>query len=535
MNFVVHAQVSMVDTVDIQTPVRNVVNQLNKRALLLFHEGKYKEYIKAMDSLEVLADQNNLKIPKIRAITQQASAYQKIGAYKKSVSRYLEVLKILETEEQMYLDRAVVLVNLSNTYNSIVDTINAKNAAQEVFALQKEKNLTALLNVSVYATLGDVALINENYTKALEIYEKGKVLGEQLGNEQAVYLSLLNMANCYLFLEMYEKAQETIAIALELATRDSSNEAIALGNLYLGKALFHVKKFVEAQAPLQKAKALAITNDYLEIKMYSHKYLAQLHEILKNYESAVKEHRAYENSREDYLSTLSSAKRFIVEKQLAESTKIIEKQSQSINQLLLYGILAVSIVTILLFVFIRKKKLIAREHKLILKDRALLLDQNHTLKQKLTELSRSRPISEADQTIFIDAEKPQKYRNSKLTIEEKRVRIHQILEYMDDKKPYLDYELKQSDMANDLSLSVHVLSEVLNDGFGKNFSNFINLYRIEEAKKLLEDPNETQLKIEAIGYQSGFSSRTSFNRAFKKYVGQTPSEYREAFDTILLQ
>ncbi|AXT60743.1 AraC family transcriptional regulator [Aquimarina sp. AD10] len=98
---------------------------------------------------------------------------------------------------------------------------------------------------------------------------------------------------------------------------------------------------------------------------------------------------------------------------------------------------------------------------------------------------------------------------------------------MDNEKPYLDFEIKQSDIAKNLSMTIHQFSEVLNVCLEKNFNSFINLYRVNEAKNLIKNPKYKDFKILAIGYEAGFNSKTSFNRVFKQLVGKTPSEYRE--------
>ena len=103
---------------------------------------------------------------------------------------------------------------------------------------------------------------------------------------------------------------------------------------------------------------------------------------------------------------------------------------------------------------------------------------------------------------------------------------------MDKEKPYLDHEIKQSNIANDLSMSVHQLSEYLNACFKQNFNNFINIYRVEKVKELIKNPRYKDYKIIAIGYEAGFSSKSSFNRVFKNLVGCTPSEYQNNMKSI---
>lgn len=101
----------------------------------------------------------------------------------------------------------------------------------------------------------------------------------------------------------------------------------------------------------------------------------------------------------------------------------------------------------------------------------------------------------------------------------------QLEQYMQEKSPYLDPELSLRSLAQQLDLSPNQLSQLLNEGFDRNFSEFINLYRLETFKQKANDPANQQLTILALAYDSGFSSKTVFNTFFKKVEGKTPREY----------
>ena len=78
-----------------------------------------------------------------------------------------------------------------------------------------------------------------------------------------------------------------------------------------------------------------------------------------------------------------------------------------------------------------------------------------------------------------------------------------------------------------MSLSSRLLSQVINERAEVSFPDFINKYRIEEAKRLLTN-NHNNWKILVIGLEVGFSNKTSFHRYFKKYVNLTPSEFQNS-------
>ncbi|PJZ71296.1 hypothetical protein CH373_01980 [Leptospira perolatii] len=96
---------------------------------------------------------------------------------------------------------------------------------------------------------------------------------------------------------------------------------------------------------------------------------------------------------------------------------------------------------------------------------------------------------------------------------------------MQKEKAFTDEDLTLPSLAQDLEISTHQLSEFLNMVLQTNFSDYINSWRVKEAESfLLEDPNRSILSI---AHASGFNSKSSFNQAFRKFTGITPSEYRK--------
>ncbi len=100
-----------------------------------------------------------------------------------------------------------------------------------------------------------------------------------------------------------------------------------------------------------------------------------------------------------------------------------------------------------------------------------------------------------------------------------------ILDYMEGARPYLNRELSINNLSDNLDISRHFITEVINNHMGKNFYTLINEYRIEEVKRRLKDPRYRKLTILAIAYDSGFNSKSSFNGIFKEMTGKTPSQY----------
>ncbi|RKD12460.1 hypothetical protein BCY91_12510 [Pelobium manganitolerans] len=118
-----------------------------------------------------------------------------------------------------------------------------------------------------------------------------------------------------------------------------------------------------------------------------------------------------------------------------------------------------------------------------------------------------------------------KYSGSNLNEEEAEKLNADLQQMMQDDKLFLNPDLTLQLLADELQSTPHHLSRVINQFHGKNFSDFINTYRIHEAKKLILI--KEALKLEAIGYECGFNTKTTFNAAFKKVTGSTPSAFRK--------
>lgn len=121
-----------------------------------------------------------------------------------------------------------------------------------------------------------------------------------------------------------------------------------------------------------------------------------------------------------------------------------------------------------------------------------------------------------------------KYEKSALTSARAESCLGKLQHMMATEKPYTNSALKLAELAARLELSPHHLSQIINEKLGQNFFDFINRYRVAEAQQWLEDPAKQHYTILSIALAVGFNNKASFNTAFKKHTGMTPSQFREA-------
>ncbi len=120
-----------------------------------------------------------------------------------------------------------------------------------------------------------------------------------------------------------------------------------------------------------------------------------------------------------------------------------------------------------------------------------------------------------------------KYAKSSLTEASAKELFERINELFINESIFHNPDLKVQDLANELGVTNHNVSQVLNEIAGKSFYDFVNDYRLNYFKEQLADPQKRRFTILALGMESGFNSKASINRVFKQQLGITPRQYQQ--------
>jgi AraC-like DNA-binding protein len=129
--------------------------------------------------------------------------------------------------------------------------------------------------------------------------------------------------------------------------------------------------------------------------------------------------------------------------------------------------------------------------------------------------------------LFVEIEEKRKYGHSQLDAEECNRQAERLIELIEREKPYLQSDLKIADLAKALSIPAWMLSQVINQSLNQSFFDLINRYRIDAVKGMLSDPTQREKTVSESLYEAGFNSKSAFNKAFKKYTGVTPSQFKK--------
>ena len=149
-----------------------------------------------------------------------------------------------------------------------------------------------------------------------------------------------------------------------------------------------------------------------------------------------------------------------------------------------------------------------------------------------------RPISSLSPLLAIPAvtsslvaQKPSertRYQSFHLPEERKTQYLQEILRLIETEKVYRSHEISLVKLSEKMSIPPRYISQIINEKCEVSFTEFINQYRIKEAKEILLDPDYLKFSISGIASEVGFSSRQSFHQAFKRFTGTTPAKFRES-------
>jgi len=115
-------------------------------------------------------------------------------------------------------------------------------------------------------------------------------------------------------------------------------------------------------------------------------------------------------------------------------------------------------------------------------------------------------------------------RKRKITLSQSKY-YEQFIDLLENEQCYKDEKLSLENISARLGINKCYLSKVINESSQKKFTEIVNTYRVEDVKKALTIGKHKKYTLLSLAYDAGFSSKASFNAAFKKHTGQSPSAY----------
>ncbi|MEM6395115.1 MAG: helix-turn-helix domain-containing protein [Bacteroidota bacterium] len=175
-----------------------------------------------------------------------------------------------------------------------------------------------------------------------------------------------------------------------------------------------------------------------------------------------------------------------------------------------------------------EKAMILLERGIKMRLPMMVYTQINPILKPLRSLKRFQELSSQIFGVYPLQEIPtRKYKKSLLSEKELVVNKQLLIEYMENEKPFLNPELSLRELATQIDMPHNYLSQLLNEGFEQNFSEFVNGYRLRAFRSKVADPAFGHMTLLGLAYDCGFNSKTVFNTYFKRVMGKTPAAYHK--------
>ena len=393
--------------------------------------------------------------------------------------------------------QGIILNNLGAVYNNLGKDKKAIQCYTDALKYYTEPDR----NIEICHTLTNIGIIYNNQGQkdsALYYHNKALKIAEKISDLYSLAYISFNIADLYLQPVNFEKANYYLSKAIKHAEAIEANEIIRL--VYYNYAQLFSK-----------------VNNFEKAFFYQSLY-QQLHDSIFNEESDKRiadMEVKYETEKKEQKIVLLNT-----EKELQE---IKLTKQKNVN---LFLIIFTSIVFSLFVIIYFQKSVQKKANKeLVKRNLELVKSENEFAEIKLNKQGKTNNNSNPK---LID----EKYKFSTINENQKEELKHFILDSMTEQKLFKDKNLNLQNYSKKIKENKNHVSQVINQVFDKNFNNFVNEYRVKEARRMLSNTKYQNLTIEAIAYEVGFSSKSTFNRVFKDITGITPSFYLQSAKTL---
>ncbi|MCK5169608.1 MAG: tetratricopeptide repeat protein, partial [Bacteroidales bacterium] len=336
--------------------------------------------------------------------------------------------------------------------------------------------------------------------------------------------SLNNIGNIYAELSNYEDALEYYKKSLKIKEEIKDKKGIANTLNNIGELYSKLGNFSEALFYCSKSLEIAESLNVKDIIIDNYESFSETYSAMGNYKKAFEHYKQY-TALKDSVFNLETYKQ-IAEIKTKYETEKKDKQIQAleyendINNIKINHHKKTHIIYITgLLLTIAAIKIILIQYRKKNMAYKFLVRKNIDLLKKDKELKDTKK-----QTILNKTDNNDK----KITIsnDEKEKILRKLEKLFETKKIFTRHNLTINKLAKKISTNRNYLSKIIKEEFGKNYNDFINEYRVNEAMFILSDPLKNKvLSIEAIGNNAGYKTKSSFYLAFKKITGVTPSVF----------
>ncbi|HBS85321.1 MAG: hypothetical protein A2W91_16065 [Bacteroidetes bacterium GWF2_38_335] len=462
--------------------------------------------------------------------------------YEKAISYYLKSLKISEDLGDKHLS-AITYSNIAGVYKiwgNYPKALEYYNISMEIKEeINDQKGIATMIN-----NIGTVKELEKKYSEALSFYEKSSDLFIKVGFKSGEAASYNNIGSVLNKMGDYKKAilyhEKSLAVNTELNSgrgivmilQNLAKDYLSTGNT--GKAMEYIRPSISKAKEINEKSLLSdsykiLSDIYLKNADFKSAYTyyknhTELKDSLFNetkHQQVSTLQTRFETEQKEKEIVLLENEKEITSLEMDKKNASLESQREKIKIYLAALVMIIIFSGVLFMMYLQKQK----SYKILLK-------KNIEIVEKEKELEKIRPPEVITREAIIHQEEIQipedKYSSSTLNQEQKNQLVAGLSLLMDEEKFYLNPQLTIEEVSENLGSNRRYVSQAINEEFKMNFSNFINEYRVKEARRLLLSPDFANLTLEAIASKSGFHSRATFITAFKKFTGLTPSYFQKS-------
>jgi YesN/AraC family two-component response regulator len=448
-----------------------------------------------------------------------------LGNFTDAILNFQKVISLQENSSNK-LSLANAHFNIGLLYwehNNPSEALRYYNYALEIYSNigATEDIANACINIGlVYSRKKDTHQAILYYERAIELFSTVK-------NKTGLASALQNKAVLLDNAGMYDEAELLLFEALNIY--EQNNYKLGSFSCYSNLSKLYSVTGKKNKAIDFALKAVSMESVDKPIKYLADSYLtlAGSYSYMKNYKKATEFYRKYLTIKDSVFSLeinqqiseiqtrYETEKKEIELQNLHQQLEIQELQLKDERRRIVFVsiILIIILISAIIFVILYLQK---RKSYLI------LVEQN--VKQAKSDIEREKSLKIADEKAAYET---QKYADTNLTTEQKTQLLESLTIALEKEKCFLDERLTINDLAKYINTNRNYLSQIINEHYQTNFNNFINDFRVREARKMLINREYTNYTIEGIAQSVGFNSKATFNIAFKKFTGVTPSFFRE--------
>lgn len=506
--------------------MKNIGRKNNNQNLILF-SSLYQGEAQMMSGREKVSKKNLLNAYDIAISSKNDSAlsivYGALGQYSANIDTdYYRAIQwlfkgiSLAREHNYQQQYALLLSKLASIYYLKRDIAGLKYS-QESYDLGHEMNDPSIIYQGAINTAYMYFMLKQNDKATKYVMEAEKLIKENEFYDQANTYNLLG--NLLSELKEYPQAMNYYKEAMN-DKKSSPTASVVYAHIGYAKVLMAQNRYKEAIKILKQGLAISFARTNAVHRSAIYETISQCYEKLNQFDNALQYYKVfrYENDsvfNKDKERDLSEL-RFKYDTERQENQikqgriEVVQKEKR-IQQQTFILIIIVIVLLLLYYLYRRKNRLYIS-----------IVKQNQEAIKRENDMQRH--IEDLEQRCKAEVNS-EKYAASSLS-EEKSDELFRVLERtMREKKIYKDNMLTKEKVADLLGTNRTYLSRIINEQSNLSFTHYINSFRIEEAVRLLSDPdNDTPLK--AISAELGFNSISTFYSLFQSSIGMTPSQYR---------